>query len=135
VSWYGGKLEDKFAFRSAIREVTIALTLRYWLHYGRPFRDFQTLQDNENEFNSSIIRFVKKILDGALSKVIVTEYKDNPKYFDVLRVIDNETGETVERRVWKGFTNTDVYNHLLNIMSKNERTWEKCNGGLDDIWD
>jgi len=135
VSWYGGKLEDKFAFRSAIREVTIALTLRYWLHYGRPFRDFQTLQDNENEFNSSIIRFVKKILDGALSKVIVTEYKDNPKYFDVLRVIDNETGETVERRVWKGFTNTDVYSHLLSIMSKNERTWEKCNGGLDDIWD
>jgi len=135
ISWYGGKLEDKFAFRSAIRDVAIALALRYWLHYGRPFRDFQTLQDNENEFNSSIVRFVKRILDGALSKVIVTEYKDNQKYFDVLRVIDNETGETVERRVWKGFTNTEVYNHILNIMSENEATWEKCKGGLDDIWD
>jgi len=135
VSWYGGKLEDKFAFRSAIREVTIALALRYWLHYGRPFRDFQTLQENENEFNISIIRFVKRILDGALSKVIVSEYKDNSKFFDVLKVIDNETGETVERRIWKGFTNTDVYNNLLNIMSKNEPTWTKCKGGLDDIWD
>jgi hypothetical protein len=135
VSWHGGKLEDKFAFRSAIREMTIALALRYWLHYGRPFRDFQTLQDNENEFNASIVRFVKRILDGALSKIIVTEYKDNPKFFDVLRVIDNETGETVERRIWKGFTNTDVYNHILDIMSKSEPAWEKCKGGLDDIWD
>ena len=135
VSWHGGKLEDKFAFRSAIREVTIALALRYWLHYGRPFRDFQTLQDNENEFNASIIRFGKKILEGALSKVIVSEYKDNVKFFDVLRVIDNETGETVERRVWKGFTNTDVYNNLLDILSKAEPAWEKCKGGLDDIWD
>ncbi len=135
ISWYGGKLEDKFAFRSAIRDVAIALALRYWLHYGRPFRDFQTLQDNENEFNSSIVRFVKRVLDGALSKVIVTEYKDNRKYFDVLRVIDNETGETVERRIWKGFTNTEVYNHILDIMSENEVTWGKCKGGLDDIWD
>jgi len=135
VSWYGGKLEDKFAFRSAIREVTVALALRYWLHYGRPFRDFQTLQDNENEFNNSIIRFIKRILEGSLSKVIVTEYKDNPKFFDTLKVIDNETGETVERRVWKGFTNTDVYSHILDIMSGNEQIWEKCKGGLDDIWD
>jgi len=102
ISWHGSKLEDKFAFRSAIREVTIALALRYWLHYGRPFRDFQTLQDNENEFNNSITKFVKKILEGQLSKVIVAEYKDNPKFFDTLKVIDNETGETVERRVWKG---------------------------------
>ncbi|MDR1811230.1 MAG: AIPR family protein [Candidatus Fibromonas sp.] len=135
VSWYGGKLEDKFAFRSAIREVTIALALRYWLHFGRPFRDFQTLQDNENEFNASIVRFVKRILEGTLSKVIVTEYKDNSKFFDVLRVIDNETGETVERRIWKGFTNTDVYNHILEIMGKSDPAWEKCKGGLDDIWD
>jgi hypothetical protein len=135
VSWHGGKLEDKFAFRSAIREVAIALVLRYWLHYGRPFKDFQTLQDNENEFNNSIIRFAKKILDGQLPKVIVTEYKDNSKFFDVLKVIDNETGETVERRIWKGFTNTDVYNNIMAIMSKNEPTWEKCKGGLDDIWD
>jgi len=105
------------------------------LHYGRPFRDFQTLQDNENEFNSSIVRFIKRILDGALSKIIVQEYKDNPKFFDVLRVIDNETGETVERRIWKGFTNSDVYNNILNIMSGSEPAWEKCKGGLDDIWD
>jgi len=135
VSWHGSKLEDKFAFRSAIREVTIALALRYWLHYGRPFRDFQTLQDNENEFNNSITKFIKKILEGSLSKVIVAEYKDNPKFFDTLKVIDNETGETVERRVWKGFTNTDVYNNILNIMSKNEPAWDKCKGGLDGIWD
>ena len=135
VSWYGGKLEDKFAFRSAIRDVIIVLALRYWLHYGRPFRDFQTLQENENDFNSSIIRFTKRILEGALSKVVVAEYKDNSRFFDTLSVIDNETGETVERRVWKGFTNTDVYNHILNIMCKNEENWKKCKGGLDDIWD
>ncbi|MDR2580130.1 MAG: AIPR family protein [Fibromonadaceae bacterium] len=135
ISWYGGKLEDKFAFRSAIREVAVALALRYWLHYGRPFRDFQTLQENENEFNSSIIRFVKRILEGQLSKVIVAEYKDNPKFFDTLSVIDNETGETVERRVWKGFTNTDVYNNILEIMCSIDGNWVKCRGGLDDIWD
>jgi hypothetical protein len=135
VSWHGGKLEDKFAFRSAIREVAIALALRYWLHYGRPFKDFSILQENENEFNNSIIRFTKRIMDGSLSKVIVAEYKDNSKYFDTLSVIDNETGETVERRVWKGFTNTDVYNNILSIMFKNEENWKKCKGGLDDIWD
>jgi len=136
ISWPGGKLEDKFAFRSAIRDVAIALALRFWLHSGsRPFKDFRTLQENENEFNSSIVRFIKRILDGALSKIIVREYKDNPKFFDVLRVIDNETGETVERRIWKGFTNTDVYNNILNIMSEMEPEWQKCKGGLDDIWD
>jgi len=135
ITWAGGKLEDKFAFRSAMREVTIALALRYWLHYGKPFKDFRTLQENENEFNSSIIRFVKRILEGALAKTIVTEYKDNSRYFDTLSVIDNETGDTVERRIWKGFTNSDVYNNILNIMCKNDLNWKKCKGGLDDIWD
>ncbi|GHV15604.1 hypothetical protein AGMMS49938_14240 [Fibrobacterales bacterium] len=135
ITWAGGKLEDKFAFRSAIRDVVVALALRYWLQYGKPFRDFKILQDNENEFNTSISRFIGRVVEGLLSKTMVAEYKDNPKHYDTISVIDNETGETVERRIYKGFVNTAVYTNILEKLCSADKEWNRCRGGLDDIWD
>ena len=133
ITW-NGRLEDKFSFRSAVRDVAIALTLRHWLRFGNPLADFTKLVQNELEFNESVVRYAQKTCSETLKQVLIAEYKDNKAFFDTIDVIDNDTGETVERRLWKGFGANAVYAELLDKLAKRDSAWARCKGGLDDIW-
>lgn len=133
ITW-NGRLEDKFAFRSAVRDVVIALVLRHWMRHADPLRDFGLLVQNELEFNASVIRHAQKVCGETLKQVLIADYKDDPSYFDTLNVIDNDSGETVERRLWKGFGNTAVYQELLEKLAVRDPAWGHCKGGLEEIW-
>jgi hypothetical protein len=37
----------------------------------------------------------------------------------------------VERRLWKGFSNTATYDKMMDLLCKKNSTWEKCRGGIE----
>lgn len=130
ITW-NGRLEDKFMFRSAVRDLAVALALRHWLIYGDPIRDFEALVDNEVVFNEAVLKYVGKIYAEQLKGVLVSNFKDDKAYYDTITTIDRDSGESLERRVWKGFGNTATYEKVLNLLAKNDQAWEKCRGGLE----
>lgn len=133
ITW-NGRLEDKFAFRSAVRDVAIALVLRHWVRHGEPLQDFSRLVANELEFNASVTRYAQKVCGETLKQCLIADYKDNPEFFDTINVIDNDSGENVERRLWKGFGNTAVYLELLGKLALRDPAWARCKGGLSELW-
>lgn len=130
ITW-NGRLEDKFVFRSAIRDLVVALALRHWLIFGDPIQDFLYLVDNELDFNNSILRYASKIYSEHLKTILVSEFKDNKDYYDTITTIDKDSGESVERRLWKGFGNTPTYEKVLSMLVKKDPSWAKCRGGIE----
>jgi len=131
ITWQGGRLEDKFVFRNAVRDLVVALTLRHWLIYGDPIQDFFYLVNNEVDFNNSLLKYASKIYSGDLKKILVADFKENKDYYDVITTIDRDSGEYVERRVWKGFSNTATYDTVLESLIQRDPTWEACRGGIE----
>ena len=58
---FNGRLEDKFIFRSAVKDLVVALALKHWLVYGDPIQDFEWLGENELNFNDSILKYASRI--------------------------------------------------------------------------
>jgi hypothetical protein len=130
ITW-NGRLEDKFVFRSAVRDLVVALALRHWLIYGNPVQDFEYLVNNELDFNNSILRYASRIYGDHLKMILVNEFKDDKNYYDTITTIDKDSGESVERRLWKGFGNTATYEKVLDLLIKKDSTWSKCRGGIE----
>lgn len=130
ITW-NGRLEDKFMFRSAVRDVVVALALRHWLVYGNPLQDFEYLVNNELDFNNSLLRYASHIYGDYLKTILVNQFKDDKTYYDTITTIDKDSGESVERRLWKGFGNTATYEKMLELLIKKDAGWEKCRGGID----
>lgn len=132
ITW-NGRLEDKFLFRSAVRDLVVPLALRHWLVYGNPIKDFEDLVENEILFNESILKYASKIYSDYLKGILVTKFKDDPAYYDTITTIDKDSGESVERRLWKGFGNTATYEKVLQLLIEKDPAWEKCRGGIDSF--
>ena len=132
ITW-NGRLEDKFLFRSAVRDLVVALALRHWLIYGDPIKDFESLVENELIFHESILKYASKIYSEHLKQVLVSKFKDNPAYYDTITTIDKDSGESVERRLWKGFGNTATYEKMLDYLEERDPAWAKCRGGIEDF--
>ena len=132
ITW-NGRLEDKFLFRSAVRDLVVALALRHWLIYGDPIKDFESLVENELIFHESILKYASKIYGEHLKQVLVSKFKDNPAYYDTITTIDKDSGESVERRLWKGFGNTATYEKMLDYLEERDPAWAKCRGGIEDF--
>lgn len=130
ITW-NGRLEDKFVFRSAVRDLAVALALRHWMIYGDPIQDFKYLVDNELDFNNSLLRYTSKIYSDYLKTILVNEFKDNEDYYDVITTIDKDSGESVEKRLWKGLGNTPTYEKVLSLLIKKDPAWAKCRGGIE----
>ena len=130
ITW-NGRLEDKFIFRSAVKDLVVALALKHWLIYGDPIQDFEWLVENELNFNDSILKYASKIYTEDLKGILISEFKDNPSYYDTITTIDKDSGESVERRLWKGFSNTATYDKMMDLLVKKNPTWEKCRGGIE----
>ena len=130
ITW-NGRLEDKFVFRSAVRDLVVSLALRHWLIFGDPIQDFEYLVENELDFNNSILRYASKIYSDYLKTILVSEFKDDKNYYDTITTIDKDSGESVERRLWKGFGNTQTYERVLNMLIKKDSSWAKCRGGIE----
>lgn len=130
ITW-NGRLEDKFVFRSAVRDLVVSLALRHWLIFGDPIQDFKYLVENELDFNNSILRYASKIYSDYLKTILVSEFKDDKNYYDTITTIDKDSGESVERRLWKGFGNTQTYERVLNMLIKKDSSWAKCRGGIE----
>ena len=109
----------------------MALALKHWLIYGDPIQDFEWLVENELNFNDSILKYASKIYTEDLKGILISEFKDNPAYYDTITTIDKDSGESVERRLWKGFANTATYDKMMDLLCKKNRTWEKCRGGIE----
>lgn len=132
ITW-NGRLEDKFLFRSAVRDLVVALALRHWLIYGNPIKDFESLVENELIFHESILKYASKIYGEHLKPILVSKFKDNPAYYDTITTVDKDSGESVERRLWKGFGNTATYEKMLDYLAERDPAWEKCRGGIEDF--
>lgn len=130
ITW-NGRLEDKFVFRSAVRDLVVALALRHWLVYGEPTQDFEYLVNNELDFNNSILRYASRIYADHLKAILVSEFRDDKSFYDTITTIDKDSGESVERRLWKGFGNTATYEKMLDLLVKKDPSWAKCRGGID----
>ena len=130
ITW-NGRLEDKFVFRSAVRDLVVALALRHWLVYGEPTQDFEYLVNNELDFNNSILRYASRIYGDHLKAILVSEFRDDKSFYDTITTIDKDSGESVERRLWKGFGNTATYEKMLDLLVKKDPSWAKCRGGID----
>jgi len=130
ITW-NGRLEDKFVFRSAVRDLVVALALRHWLVYGEPTQDFEYLVNNELDFNNSILRYASRIYGDHLKAILVSEFRDDKSFYDTITTIDKDSGESVERRLWKGFGNTATYEKMLDLLVKKDASWAKCRGGID----
>lgn len=130
ITW-NGRLEDKFMFRGAVRDVVVALALRHWLVYGEPLRDFDYLVNNELDFNNSVLKYASRIYSDYLKNILVSEFKDDKAYYDTITTIDKDSGENVERRLWKGFGTTATYEKLLSMLVAKDPVWEKCRGGIE----
>ena len=128
---FNGRLEDKFIFRSAVKDLVVALALKHWLVYGDPIQDFEWLVENELNFNDSILKYASRIYTEDLKGILISEFKDNPAYYDTITTIDKDSGESVERRLWKGFANTATYDKMMDLLCKKSRSWEKCRGGIE----
>lgn len=37
----------------------------------------------------------------------------------------------MERRLWKGFSNTATYEKMLDLLCKKNKQWEKCREGIE----
>lgn len=130
ITW-NGRLEDKFVFRSAVRDLVVALALRHWLVYGEPTQDFEYLVNNELDFNNSILRYASRIYGDHLKAILVSEFRDDKSFYDTITTIDKDSGESVERRLWKGFGNSVTYEKMLDLLIKKDPSWAKCRGGID----
>ena len=130
ITW-NGRLEDKFIFRSAVKDLVVALALRHWLIYGNPIQDFEWLVENELNFNDSILKYASRIYTDDLKNILISEFKDNTNYYDTITTIDKDSGESVERRLWKGFSNTATYDKMIELLCKKNPAWEKCRGGIE----
>jgi len=130
ITW-NGRLEDKFVFRSAVRDLVVALALRHWLVYGEPTQDFEYLVNNELDFNNSILRYASRIYGDHLKAILVSEFRDDKSFYDTITTIDKDSGESVERRLWKGFGNSVTYEKMLDLLIKKDASWAKCRGGID----
>ncbi len=130
ITW-NGRLEDKFVFRSAVRDLVVALALRHWLVYGEPTQDFEYLVNNELDFNNSILRYASRIYGDHLKAILVSEFRDDKNFYDTITTIDKDSGESVERRLWKGFGNSVTYEKMLDLLIKKDASWAKCRGGID----
>ena len=130
ITW-NGRLEDKFIFRSAVKDLVVALALKHWLIYGDPIQDFEWLVENELNFNDSILKYAARIYTDDLKGILISEFKDNPAYYDTITTIDKDSGESVERRLWKGFSNTATYDKMMDLLCKKNPAWEKCRGGIE----
>ncbi|HQB65762.1 MAG TPA: abortive phage resistance protein, partial [Fibrobacteraceae bacterium] len=116
---------------SAVRDLVVSIALRHWLIYGDPIQDFNYLVDNELDFNNSILRYASKIYSDHLKGILVSEFKDDKNYYDTITTIDKDSGESVERRLWKGFGNTQTYDKVMNMLVKKDPSWAKCRGGIE----
>lgn len=130
ITW-NGRLEDKFLFRSAVRDVVVAIALRHWLIYGNPIQDFEYLVVNEIDFNNSLLKYASHIYGDYLKSILVNEFKDNRDYYDTITTIDKDSGENVERRLWKGFGTTATYDKIMQMLVAKDKSWEKCLGDID----
>ena len=130
ITW-NGRLEDKFLFRSAVRDVVVAIALRHWLVYGNPIQDFEYLVNNELDFNESLLKYASRIYSDYLKSILVNEFKDNKDYYDTITTIDKDSGENVERRLWKGFGTTATYEKIMQMLVAKDKAWEKCLGDID----
>lgn len=130
ITW-NGRLEDKFLFRSAVRDVVVAIALRHWLVYGNPIQDFEYLVANELDFNDSLLKYASRIYSDYLKSILVGEFKDNKDYYDTITTIDKDSGENVERRLWKGFGTTATYDKIMQMLVAKDKSWEKCLGDID----
>jgi len=130
ITW-NGRLEDKFIFRSAVKDLVVAIALRHWLIYGDPIRDFEYLVENELDFNESLLKYASKIYSEDLKGILINEFKDNHDYYDTITTIDKDSGESVERRLWKGFANTATYEKVMDLLEKKDPAWKKCRGGIE----
>ena len=80
-----------------------------------------------------LFKYASKIYGEHLKQVLVSKFKDNPAYYDTITTIDKDSGESVERRLWKGFGNTATYEKMLDYLEERDPAWAKCRGGIEDF--
>lgn len=132
ITWQG-RTEDKFAFRSAARDLIICLVLRYYLVYGDPLSDFERLAINMYDFQESILRYASRVCAGEIKTVMIEHCKDEPCFYDIIVLEDSESGEVQERRQYRGLNSNKVFQTMLNHLQRADQAWKGCSGSWWDV--